>query len=236
MIPKRVNGGFLAKPEGRLLDVLVTRVPPWISPDILTGIGVVGAVIGSLGFAMGLTSTLSLCLVFLGIFLNWLGDSLDGKIARHRRIERKVEGFILDNGVDLVSYLLLCTGFALSGLVYIAIPFMLLAFFMLLSNLALARMLITGVHDLAIETVGTTELRVGFLLLAVLLFLFPEFFRAVIPLLELAVLDGLSLFWAAIMLMNFVNVLRRDIKLAHLADQKNAQLASAPAEPEGPEI
>lgn len=234
MIPKRVNGGFLAKPEGKLLDILVTRVPARVGPDTLTAIGVGGAVIGSLGFAMGLTSYLSLFLVFLGILLNWAGDSLDGKIARHRKIERKVEGFILDNGVDLISYLLLCTGFALSGLVSIAIPFVLLAFFMLLSNLALARMLITGVHNLAIETVGTTELRVAFLFLAVLLFVLPGFFRAAIPWINVSVLDGLSLLWAGIMLPNFVSMLRRDMKLAHHMDQRNAQLACAQAEPKGP--
>jgi phosphatidylglycerophosphate synthase len=186
---------------------------------MLTGLGIFGAVLGSLGFALGLTSDLSLILVFIGFTLNWLGDSLDGKIARHRRIERKVQGFILDNGVDLVSYLLLALGFAASGLVSLPIPFLLLSLYMLLSNLALARLLITGVHDLAIDSIGTTELRVAFLALAVLLYLFPDFFRAVIPLLDMAVLDFLSLFWACVMLLNFVLVLRRDIHLAREADE-----------------
>jgi len=214
-----VNRGLLAKPEGSILDLLVTWVPPWVSPDMLTGLGIFGAVLGSLGFALGLTSDLSLILVFIGFTLNWLGDSLDGKIARHRRIERKVQGFILDNGVDLVSYLLLALGFAASGLVSLPIPFLLLSLYMLLSNLALARLLITGVHDLAIDSIGTTELRVAFLALAVLLYLFPDFFRAVIPLLDMAVLDFLSLFWACVMLLNFVLVLRRDIHLAREADE-----------------
>jgi len=219
VIPRRVNRGLLAKPEGSILDLLVTRVPPWVSPDMLTGLGIFGAVLGSLGFALGLTSDLSLILVFAGFTLNWLGDSLDGKIARHRRIERKVQGFILDNGVDLVSYLLLALGFAASGLVSLPIPFLLLSLYMLLSNLALARLLITGVHDLAIDSIGTTELRVAFVALAVMLYLFPDFFRALIPLLELSVLDFLSLFWACVMLLNFFLVLRRDIHLARKADE-----------------
>lgn len=221
-MPRRSNGGFLAKPEGQVLDALVTRVPAGIGPDALTAIGILGAMLASLGFAMSLTTSASLFLVVLGLGLNWLGDSLDGRIARHRRIERRIEGFILDNGVDLVSYLLLAIGFALSDLVSFAIPFILLALYTLLSNLSLARMLVTGVHDLAIDGVGTSELRVGFLGLAVILFLFPDMFRSMLPLLEISVLDGLSLLWAAIMLVNFTLVLRRDIRLAHQADQRNA--------------
>lgn len=219
MIPRRVNRGLLAKPEAKLLDFLVVRLPLWVTPDILTGLGILGAVLGCIGFALALTSWLSLGLVVVGFTVNWLGDSLDGRLARHRRIERKIQGFILDNGVDLIAYLLLALGFALSGLVSLPVPFLLLSLYMLLSNLALARLIITGVHDLAIDSIGTTELRVAFLTLAVLLFLFPDVFRAIIPLLELSVLDFLSLFWACVMLLNFVMVLRRDIRLAREADE-----------------
>jgi len=219
VIPRRVNRGLLAQPEAKILDFLVVRLPRWVTPDILTALGILGAVLGCLGFALALTSWLSLGLVVVGFAVNWLGDSLDGRLARHRRIERKIQGFIIDNGVDLIAYLLLAAGFALSGLVSLPVPFLLLSLYMLLSNLALARLIITGVHDLAIDSIGTTELRVAFLALAVLLFLFPEFFRAMIPLLELAVLDFLSLFWACVMLLNFVMVLRRDIRLARKADE-----------------
>ncbi len=229
MIPRRVNGGWLAKPEARLLDAMVHRVPAAIGPDTLTGLGIFGAALGATGFALGLSSLFSLFLVFLGIGLNWLGDSLDGKVARHRRIERKVQGFVLDNGVDLIAYTLLALGFAASGLVSLPIPFLLLSLYMLLSNLALARMLITGVHNLALDTVGTTELRVCFLALAVLLHLMPGLFLAIIPGIGLSVLDGLSLLWAGIMLVNFGFVLRRDIRAAGLADQRQAR-AQARAE------
>lgn len=219
MIRRRVNRGLLAQSEAKVLDFLVTRLPGWVTPDMLTGLGMLGAVLGCLGFALALTSWLSLGLVALGLTLNWLGDSLDGRLARHRRIERKKQGFIIDNGVDLIAYLLLALGFALSGLVSLPMPFLLLSLYMLLSNLALARLIITGVHDLAIGSVGTTELRVAFLTLAGLIFLFPDVFRAMIPLLELSVLDFLSLFWACVMLLNFVLVLRRDIRLAREADE-----------------
>ncbi len=219
MITRRVNCGLLAEPEAKSLDFLVVRLPGWVTPDQLSGLGILGAGFGSLGFALALTSWLSLGLVFAGLTLNWLGDSLDGRLARHRRIERKTQGFIIDNGVDLIGYFLLALGFAASGLVSLPVPFLLLSLYMLLSNLALARLIITGVHELAVGYIGTTELRVGFLALAVLLFFLPDFFRAVVPLLDLTVLDFLSLFWALVMMLNFILVLRRDIRLAREADQ-----------------
>lgn len=219
MIARRVNGGLLAQPEAKILDFLVIRLPAWVTPDQLTGLGILGAALGGLGFALALSSWVSLALVFAGLILNWLGDSLDGRLARHRQIERNKQGFIIDNGVDLIAYFLLTLGFAASGLVSLPVPFLLLSLYMLLSNLALARLIITGVHELAVYSIGTTELRAGFLVLAILLFFLPEFFRAVIPLLGITVLDVLSLFWAFVMLLNFILVLRRDIRLAREADE-----------------
>ena len=218
MIPRRRNRGLLAGPEARILDVLVAHVPGKVGPDMLSLLGLLGAVMGSAGFAMALASEISLAMVVVGFGLNWLGDSLDGRVARHRGIERRIQGFVLDNGLDLVAYLLLAVGFALSGLVSLPVPFLLLALYTLLSNLALARLMITGVHDLAIDVVGTTELRVLFVALAVLLFLLPEVFAYVIPLIELSVLDFLSLFWACVMLFHFFAVLRRDLRQAARAD------------------
>ena len=221
MIPRRANSGFLARSEARTLDLLVGRLPSWVSPDQLTALGILGALLVSIGFGMGLADATSLCLVILGCTMNWLGDSLDGRLARHRRIERKIEGFILDNGTDLVSYLLLAVGFAFSGLVWPAIPFILLSLYVMLSNLSLARMLITGVHQLAVGAVGTTELRAGFLFLAVMIYLAPDFFFYLIPLLDLTMLDFLSLLWACLMLYAFLQVFRADLRDAARVDAKS---------------
>ena len=220
MIPTRANSGFLAGSEARTLDRLVARLPLWVSPDQLTALGLLGAFLGSIGFGMGLADASSLALVILGFSMNWLGDSLDGRLARHRHIERKLQGFILDNGTDLVSYLMLTVGFAVSGLVWPAIPFILLSLYVMLSNLSLARMLITGVHELAVGAVGTTELRAGFIFLALMIYLMPGFFSYLIPMLELSVLDFLSLLWACLMLYGFLQVLRTDLRDGARVDAK----------------
>jgi len=220
VIPTRTNSGFLAKSEARALDVLVARLPSWVSPDQLTVLGILGALVGSIGFGMGLADALSLALVMLGFAMNWLGDSLDGRLARHRHIERKIQGFILDNGTDLASYLFLSLGFAFSGLVWPAIPFILLSLYVMLGNLSLARMLITGVHELAVGAVGTTDLRAGFVILAVTIYLAPGFFSYRIPLLELIMLDFLSLLWACLMTFGFFQVFRADLRDAARADSK----------------
>jgi len=219
-MPTRVNSGFLARSEARTLDILVGRLPSWVSPDQLTALGVLGAVMASVGFGMGLANATSLTLVIVGFAMNWLGDSLDGRLARHRRIERKIAGFILDNGTDLVSYLMMAVGFAFSGLVWSGMPFILLSLYVMLGNLSLARMLITGVHELAVGAVGTTELRAGFMILAVTIYLAPEFFSYLIPLLELTTLDFLSLLWACLMVYGFLAMFRTDLRDAARVDSK----------------
>ena len=228
MIPKRHNSGFLAKSEARALDILVGRLPAWMSPDRLTTLGMLGALLGAIGFGMGLADLTSLGLVILGMVMNWFGDSLDGRLARHRHIERKIQGFILDNGFDLLSYLLLALGFAVSGLVWPAIPFILLALYVMLSNLALARMLITGVHELAVGKVGTSEVRVGFLLVAVMIYAAPMVFFYRIPLLDLTVLDFMSLLWACLLLYGFAQVFRADLRSAGRADARTRAEALPP--------
>ena len=49
-----------------------------------------------------------------GLFLHWLGDSLDGALARFRLIERPMAGFLIDRGGDVLTFFILCAGLGLS--------------------------------------------------------------------------------------------------------------------------
>lgn len=212
MTPIRRNRGLLAAPEQAALKWLVERVPSWMTPDQLSALGVAGAALGAFGFACALSSRSFLLLSVVGLVMNWLGDSLDGKLARERGIERKVAGFMLDNGLDMISYFLLAIGFALSGLLQPVFPFLLLALYMMLSNLALARLVGRGVFDLSMGYIGTTELRVIFLVLALLLSVLSNEIVTSSVIVGLACLDLLSAFWAIVMALGFVATLRSDIQ------------------------
>ena len=107
MTPIRRNRGLLAAPEQVALNWLVGRLPSWVTPDQLSALGVAGAALAAIGFAFALSSRLFLLLSLAGLAMNWFGDSLDGKLARERGIERKTVGFMLDNGLDMISYLII---------------------------------------------------------------------------------------------------------------------------------
>jgi archaetidylinositol phosphate synthase len=98
---KRVNDSLLGPLERPALAWLAARVPARIVPDHLTAFGVVGTVLTATGFVLSRGSLLWLWLASLGLIMNWVGDSLDGTIARLRRIERPRYGFFIDHTSDL---------------------------------------------------------------------------------------------------------------------------------------
>lgn len=214
MKPVRRNKGLLARPEAAVLDALTPRLPAWVTPDRLSALGVVGAAMAGLGFALAMDQRGWLLLACLGLLVNWFGDSLDGRLARHRGIERPASGFLLDNGLDTLSYFMFATGYALSGFVWAPIPYILLALHYMLANLALARFAMTGVFDLSVGVIGTTEIRAGLVILAGIITLMSnEAIRH--PLLfGFAVFDLLCFGWMLLMIVSFLLTLREDVRSA----------------------
>jgi phosphatidylglycerophosphate synthase len=105
--------------------------------------------------------------------VNWFGDSLDGTVARYRKIERPRYGYFLDNCVDLVEQLLLAVGIGLSGMIRWDLSFLALAAFLMLSVLSLVRQSVSGVFHLAYGGIGPTEMRAMFVALNALVYFYP---------------------------------------------------------------
>jgi phosphatidylglycerophosphate synthase len=97
--------------------------------------------------------------VNLGLVLNWLGDSLDGTLARLRRQPRPRYGFYVDHCVDALGATALLSGLAVSGLAHPAVAGALLVAYLLMSvEIALAAH-VTGAFRISRGPVGGTELR-----------------------------------------------------------------------------
>jgi phosphatidylglycerophosphate synthase len=98
--------------------------------------------------------------VNLGLALNWLGDSLDGTLARHRGVERPRFGFYVDHLADAFGALFALGGLALSGLMspLVAAGF-LAAYFLLAIETYLATYTI-GRFKISWGPFGGTELRI----------------------------------------------------------------------------
>jgi phosphatidylglycerophosphate synthase len=101
-----------------------------------------------------------LLVVILCLALNWLGDSLDGTLARFRNCPRPRYGFYVDHVVDAFSTLFLLGGLALSGYMspWVALG-LLIAYLMLLVEVCLASYTL-GDFKISYFKMGPTELRI----------------------------------------------------------------------------
>lgn len=107
---KRTN--LLRRPEQKFISFLVERTPLMITSNILTGIGFAGSAIVLIGFVLAKYGSIYfLFLCILGLFINWFGDSLDGRIAYYRNIPRKWYGFSLDIIMDWIGTVLIGLGY-----------------------------------------------------------------------------------------------------------------------------
>lgn len=157
---KRTN--ILSNPEQRLITYLVPRIPNWITSDGLTAIGLFGSfmILGSFLLAEYVHINY-LLLGIIGFFVQWFGDSLDGRIAFYRNKSRKWYGFALDIVMDWVSTVFIGLGYVLyaqGDFKYLG--FTLVALYgwaMIISQL---RYRITDKYTIDAGVVGPTEIRV----------------------------------------------------------------------------
>ncbi|WP_316848066.1 CDP-alcohol phosphatidyltransferase family protein [Pedobacter psychrodurus] len=158
----RERTNILRKGEQNLILFLLKRVPKWITPNIMTGIGMFGSLIVFLSFILGSFYARHYLLIgILGFFINWLGDSLDGRLAYYRKTPRKWYGFALDIVMDWLSIILIGLGYyyyASVGTQIFAFLFVVLyGWSMIISQL---RYKITGFYQIDAGYLGPTELRV----------------------------------------------------------------------------
>ena len=118
---QRINDSVLGPLERPALAWLVRRLPPKVVPDHLTAFGVFGALLTATGFVLSCRSLTWLWLASLGLIINWLGDSLDGNLARLRHIERPRYGFFIDHTTDLFCQSLTFIALGLSPLAHFGI-------------------------------------------------------------------------------------------------------------------
>src|SRR6267143_1622901 len=108
--------------------------------------------------------TLILLAVIGCLAVNWLGDSLDGTLARVRQQQRPRYGFYVDHMVDSIGAVAMMGGLAFSGFMDPWIAIGLLVAFLVLSIQSYLATYTTGEFRLSFWYFGPTELR---LLLAV---------------------------------------------------------------------
>jgi phosphatidylglycerophosphate synthase len=155
------TGSALSAWERPVLHWLAARMPARVTPDGLTAVGFVGAVVCAAGYAVAARAPAGLWIASAGLVINWFGDSLDGTLARVRKIERPRYGYFLDNALDMVEQLVIAIGVGLSGYVRWDLCFLALSVLFMISSLSAFRACVSPVHKMAYGGWGLTELRLG---------------------------------------------------------------------------
>ena len=149
--------GFLERPA---LNWLAAHMPAWVMPDTMTRLGILAAVLIFISYSLTHISPAFLWLASLGFVLNWMGDSLDGTLARYRHIERPRYGFLIDHWVDAISTVLIFIGLGLSPYVDLTVASFGVIAYLLLSIMVYLITYVTGVFNITNLRLGPTEIRV----------------------------------------------------------------------------
>ncbi len=170
----RVNDILLGPLERPALQWLAAHAPSWLSPNMCTTIGVFGGVVTFVGYILSRFHPGYFWLASLGFLINWYGDSLDGTLARYRKIERPVYGFFIDHTTDALTQVIIFTGLGLSPYVTFNLAILTLVGYLLMSVLVYVRTCVVAEFRISYGKLGPTEARVLAVLLNTAMFIFGE--------------------------------------------------------------
>ncbi len=157
---KRTQQSFLAAWEKKTLYWLAERTPQCINSDHLTLIGLAAMAGAGAGYWWSRSNAAGLLVVVLCLAINWLGDSLDGTLARFRNCSRPRYGFYVDHIVDAFGALFLLGGLALSGYMAPLVAIGLLIAYLLLSIEVYLASYTLGDFKISYFKMSPTELRI----------------------------------------------------------------------------
>lgn len=151
---------ILRRFEAFALPRIARALPRSVLPDHLTLVGVSSAFAIGACYALSARSPAWLWAANALWIVNWLGDSLDGTLARARRIERPRYGFYVDHLTDMFSAAAVCFGLGLSPYLLMPVALALLIGYYLLSINVYLETHVLGVFQFGYGRFGPTELRV----------------------------------------------------------------------------
>lgn len=157
---QRVNRSLTASFEKRILVWMAHRAPRALTSDQLTALGLAAQIAAGACYALARWNHLWLLAVCLCLALNWLGDSLDGTLARVRQQQRPRYGFYVDHMVDIFGSVTLMGGMACSGFVHPQVAIAMLIAFLLLASESYLATYTLGCFQMSQGLFGPTEIRI----------------------------------------------------------------------------
>jgi archaetidylinositol phosphate synthase len=139
---------------------MAARSPRWLTSDQLTALGLAAQFGASAAYALSRYNRIFLVAAVVCIALNWLGDSMDGTLARVRNQQRPRYGFYVDHIVDVLGAVALMTGLGFSGLLHFGTAIAMLVGFLVLSSESYLATYTLSRFELSQGLFGPTEIRI----------------------------------------------------------------------------
>ncbi|HHJ11021.1 MAG TPA: CDP-alcohol phosphatidyltransferase [Bacteroidetes bacterium] len=214
----RITESFLRGIEKKSLNFFVRVLPVEITPDHLTGIGMVGSFIVGLGYYLCSYGYGFLWLASLGFLINWFGDSLDGSLARFRKIERPIYGFFVDHNVDSISILVIGLGLGFSPFMHMTVALLIIIGYFMLAISTYINSYLRGFFKITYSKIGPTEIRFFAILGNTTLFFIHR--NPIIRILSFKVtfFDLLGIFVAILLIFGYFLFFFKDMKVIRKLD------------------
>jgi archaetidylinositol phosphate synthase len=207
----RTKKFVLAVPEARVLEWIARRLPRAVKPDHLTALGVLASIGIATAYVLSNGDKTWLWAASALLVVHWLGDSLDGTLARVRKSERPRYGFYLDHLVDAFATAAIGIGLGLSPYMMLAVGLAIVVAYLILSINTYLETHAFGTFTLGYGLLGPTEARLILIAVNTLL---------VLEVVGNGVLDVLGMTLAAAMIVALV--VRAGRNLRRLAELEPA--------------
>jgi archaetidylinositol phosphate synthase len=156
---------LLARLERRILPWAAGKLPRWILPDDLTALGVLAAFGVCAAYQLSNQGRGWLWVASGLLVVQWIGDSLDGTLARVRSIQRPKYGYYLDHIVDAIATAAIGLGLGLSPFMLLSIGALIVVGYLILSINVYLESMAFGRFRLGYGLLGPTEIRVVLILI-----------------------------------------------------------------------
>ena len=156
-----------ARFEKWFLPRLAARLPGGVLPDHLTVLGLAAATGIAVTYFLSNRDPSWLWAANGLVVVHWLADSLDGTLARIRRIQRPRYGFYLDHISDAYATFAIGLGMGLSPYMLLAVSLAIVVAYLVLSINVYLETYIFGKFEYGYGAVGPTEARILLILLNV---------------------------------------------------------------------
>ena len=158
---RREPNFLTARVERRLLRAIAARLPRRVMPDHMTALGVLAAFGVAAAYALSNESSAWLWAASALLIFQWLGDSLDGTLARVRGIERPRYGYYLDHLVDALATVAIGVGLGLSPFMLLSLGLGVALVYLLLSINVYLEAQTLGRFGIGYGRIGPTEARIA---------------------------------------------------------------------------